>query len=273
MTRALFTSAATAAALAVAACGPALAQLTNRDGTVALDVPYVSTPQPVVERMLEMAEIEDGDFLIDLGSGDGRIPVTAAREYGIQAMGVDIDPERIREANENAQRNRVTDLVEFHEQDLFETSLAEADVLAMYLLSSVNLDLRPRILEEMRPGARVVSHAFNMGDWEPDEQDTVGYSRIYKWIVPADVAGDWRIEGAEGLDGPVTVSFEQRFQKIDGQAEVNGSTVPVQEASLSGADIRFVIDTGNGESRAFVGRVDGNTIVPGDDADWTAVRQ
>lgn len=149
-----------------------------------LDVPFVPTPQEVVDKMLELAKVGKGDFLIDLGSGDGRIPVTAAKQYGVRALGVDLNPQRIKEANERAKEAGVTDLVEFRQQDLFETDLSKADVLTMYLLPSVNLKLRPKIMKEMKPGSRVVSHAFDMGDWAPEQKVTVDGRTVYLWTVP-----------------------------------------------------------------------------------------
>lgn len=152
--------------------------------TPRLDVPFVPTPQAVVDKMLELAKVQKTDFLIDLGSGDGRIPVTAAQKFGVKALGVDINPQRIKEANERAQAAGVTSLVEFRQQDLFQTDISQADVLTMYLLPSVNLKLRPKILSDMKPGSRVVSHAFNMGDWTPEQEVTVDGRTVLLWTVP-----------------------------------------------------------------------------------------
>ncbi len=152
--------------------------------TPRLDVPFVPTPQQVVDKMLELAKAQKTDFLIDLGSGDGRIPVTAAQRFGVKALGVDINPQRIKEANERAQAAKVTNLVEFRQEDLFQTDLSQANVLTMYLLPSVNLKLRPKILSDMRPGARVVSHAFDMGDWAPEQKVSVDGRTVYLWTVP-----------------------------------------------------------------------------------------
>ena len=137
---------------------------------VRLDVPYVPTPQDVVEKMLDMAKLTKDDYHIDLGSGDGRIVITAAQR-GARSMGVDLNPTRIAEANENAKKARVIDRVTFVQANLFETKIGEANVLTMYLLQSVNLQLRPRILDELRSGSRVVSHAFSMNEWEPDQHE------------------------------------------------------------------------------------------------------
>jgi len=148
------------------------------------DVIYVPTPQAVVDRMLELAKVGKGDVLYDLGSGDGRIPVTAAKRFGIRAVGIDIDPERIREANENAQKNGVTQLVQFRQEDLFTTNFSEATVVTLYLLPDLNLKLRPRLLAELKPGTRIVSHQFDMGKWKPDRTVELGGRTIYLWTVP-----------------------------------------------------------------------------------------
>lgn len=148
------------------------------------DVIYVPTPQPVVDAMLELAEVKKGDVLYDLGSGDGRIPITAAQKYGVRATGIDINPVRIQEANTNAEKAGVTDLVTFKQEDLFETDFSDADVVTLYLLDSLNEKLRPRLLAELEPGTRIVSHAFRMGDWEPERTVQVDNSTIYLWRVP-----------------------------------------------------------------------------------------
>lgn len=149
-----------------------------------LDVPYVPTRQAVVDAMIELGQVSAGDIHYDLGCGDGRIVISAAKK-GATATGVDIDPQRIKEANENAQAAGVTDKVTFVEGNLFDMDFSDADVLTLYLLPDVNLKLRPKILQEMKPGSRVVSHAFHMGDWEPDEKIVVEGSTLYLWIVPA----------------------------------------------------------------------------------------
>lgn len=149
------------------------------------DVIFVPTPQPVVEAMLKLAEVGPGDVLYDLGSGDGRIPVTAAKLYGIRATGIDIDPERIAEANANAKAAGVTDKVRFRKADLFTSDFSDASVITLYLLPSLNEKLRPKLLAELKPGSRIVSHAFPMGDWEPEKTEVVEGSTIYLWRVPA----------------------------------------------------------------------------------------
>ena len=150
-----------------------------------LDVPYVATPQAVVDKMLELAEVTKADYLIDLGSGDGRIPITAAQRFGTKGMGVDIDPARVYQANANAINAHVQDKVEFKKQDLFETDISKATVLTLFLLPRLNLELRPRILSELEPGSRVVSNSFDMGDWAPDKTIRVENRTIYLWVIPA----------------------------------------------------------------------------------------
>jgi tRNA G37 N-methylase Trm5 len=149
------------------------------------DVIYVPTPQEVVDRMLEVAEVKKGDVLYDLGSGDGRIPVTAAKKFGIRAVGIDIDPVRIQEANENAKKNGVEKLVKFRNEDLFKASFREATVVTLYLLPELNYKLRPKLWRELKPGARIVSHQFDMGDWKPEKTIELNGRTIYYWTVPA----------------------------------------------------------------------------------------
>jgi Methyltransferase domain len=151
-----------------------------------LDVPYVPTPTAVVDTMLKVAKVGKNDVLYDLGSGDGRIPITAAKRFGTRGFGVDIDPERIKEANANAQKEGVSDRVKFAQQDLFKTDLSKATVISLYLLPRINLELRPKLLQ-LKPGTRIVSHAFDMGDWKPDQVINVNGTTVYYWVVPEKV--------------------------------------------------------------------------------------
>ncbi len=148
-----------------------------------LDVPYVPTNQETVEKMLELADVKPGDLVYDLGCGDGRIVITAAKKYGATGIGVDLDPQRIKEANENAEAEGVTDKVTFVQGDLFEFDFSKANVLTLYLLPSVNLELMPKLKKELKPGSRVVSHDFRMGDWEPEKTVKVGGDVIYLWTI------------------------------------------------------------------------------------------
>lgn len=164
-------------------CGAAFSQATAPKRSP--DVPYVPTPQPVVEAMLKLGEVKSGDILYDLGSGDGRIPVTAAKLYGVKGTGIDINPERIAEAEANAKEQAVTDKVKFLNQDLFEASISDATVVTLYLLPSINLKLRPKLWKDLKPGTRIVSHSFDMGEWQPEKRIEVDGRYLYLWRIPA----------------------------------------------------------------------------------------
>jgi hypothetical protein len=259
-----------------------------------LSVPYVPTPQEVVERMLQMAKVGPGDYVIDLGSGDGRIVVTAARKHGARGFGVDLNPARIIEANENARNAGVADKVAFYQRDLFETDLSQATVITMYLLPRVNLELRPKLLE-LKPGTRIVSHDFSMNDWTPDVKVTMdikdkygaigGDSDVYFWVVPAKTAGRWQWQlKVSGKTQRYEVVLEQKFQMISGTARVGGRSVRLQNARLRGDQISFsfTVDiNGAALKHDFSGRVEadgisGNVALTGSSMqgrlDWNAAR-
>ena len=219
-----------------------------------LDVPYVPTPRPVVAAMLDMADVGPDDYLIDLGSGDGRIPIMAAQR-GARALGVELDPNRVAEAANSAGLALVQDRVRFRRQDLFATPLREASVVTLYLLPDVNLRLRPRLLTELRPGTRVVSHNFTMGDWRPDEVRELGSSHIYLWIVPAPAEGRWAMETDGGENG--LLLLEQRFQDVSGSLDGRA----LSDVSLRGRALRFTIRS-EGGTRTFHGLVDDAAILP-----------
>ncbi|CAN5553061.1 methyltransferase domain-containing protein [soil metagenome] len=162
-------------------------QIFAQESSPSPDVRYVPTRQEVVDAMLDLAKVDESDVIYDLGCGDGRIVITAAKEFGATGVGIDIDPERIREANENAKKAKVNDQVEFKTANLFESEFSEASVVTLYLLTSLNLKLRPILLEQLKPGTRIVSHAFSMGDWDPEETVYVNGSTVHIWIVPEDV--------------------------------------------------------------------------------------
>ena len=154
------------------------------------DVVYVPTPQEVVDAMLELAQVKSTDVIYDLGSGDGRIPITAAQKYGARGVGIDINPERIKEANDNLKKANVGDKVKFLTADLFETNISEATVITLYLLPTLNEKLRPKLFRELKPGTRVVSHAFSMGDaWPPEKTLNVNGRNVYFWTIPANATG------------------------------------------------------------------------------------
>ena len=236
-------------------------------------VPYVPTPQEVVDRMLAMARVTPNDYLIDLGSGDGRIVVTAAKKHGARGFGVDLNPVRIREANENALKNGVSDRVEFFQRNLFETDLSSASVITMYLLPRVNMELRPRLLE-LQAGTRIVSHDFDMDDWKPDETVDLavrekygsagGTSSIYFWVVPAKVAGTWRWQqNIGGKTQACELVLEQKFQAVGGVLRIDGVPIKIADAKLRGDQLAFSATANVGGvsiRQAFSGRVAGASI-------------
>jgi hypothetical protein len=233
-------------------------------------IPYVPTPQLIVERMLEMAEVGANDFVIDLGSGDGRIPITAARKYGARALGVEIKPELVRLADRLATEAGVADKARFREQDLYKTPIADASVVTLYLPPSVNLKLRPKLLQELRPGARVVSQSYNMGGWLADERESVRGIDVYLWIVPARVAGEWEVD-----DGKLRfrLTLEQQFQEIAGSATFAGEIVALRGAKLRGERIDFALVLDDRNVIEFSGMIVGDTMRSHEGARaWTARR-
>lgn len=227
-----------------------------------LDVPFVPTPEEVVETMLRVAGVNKDDVLYDLGCGDGRIVVTAAGKYGVRATGVDLDPQRISESNDNARKARVADRVRFMQRDLFTMDISDATVMTLYLLPSVNLKLRPKFLTELRPGTRIVSHDFDMGDWKADQTIEVSGHTVYYWVIPANVSGTWNGKSGKGKDNH-TLRLTQQFQKVSGTLTVRGKEMPLKGVSLTGGALEFTADGGIDGIKApvrFKGRVEGNTI-------------
>ena len=232
-------------------------------GGPALDVPYAETRTEAVEKMLDMARVGPGDRVIDLGTGDGRMLLQAAAR-GAGGLGVDIDPVLVAGANASARRQGVSDRVTFRTQDLFDTPIADADVVTMFLLPDINLKLRPRLLSELRPGARVVSHAFTMGDWKPDLAERVGGSRLYLWVIPADVSGAWRLRDTRGERA---LTLDQKFQTITG-ALGNGAGL---DGRVDGERVAFTLREGD-QSVRYEGRVEGTKIVGNVPSEWDAAR-
>jgi hypothetical protein len=236
------------------------------------EVPYVQTPQNVVEAMLELAGVRGNDFLIDLGSGDGRIVITAAQKYGTSGVGVDYDNYLIKESTDKAAKAGVTERARFLKEDIFEADLSAATVVTMYLLPEFNLRLRPKLLAELRPGARVVSHDWDMGEWAPDAQievpapeKKVGLrkaSTLYLWIVPAQLAGRWETRVPVG-DGAMDVQleFEQAFQNLGGTARIDGAVRPIERAAVKGRYVAFRIDAPGGGAIRFQGNATSDRIV------------
>lgn len=209
-----------------------------------LDVPYVPTPLPVVQEMLRLADLKKEDIVYDLGCGDGRILIEAASQYGVKGYGVDIDAERIKESRKNAKAAGVDHLVEFYEQDLFQTDIRDASVVMLYLLSSVNLELRPKLLKELRPGTKVISHDFDMNEWLPDKTATVSVRgdthRVYYWVIPANITGNWNLKSN---DFPPEINsslhFHQIFQFPQGEIITEDRKYNLTEVQLKGNRISF----------------------------------
>jgi len=233
-----------------------------------LDVPYVPTKPEVVAEMLRMANVGQEDILYDLGCGDGRILITAAELYGTRGVGIDIDPERIKESVENAAKAKVTHLVKFIQGDLFEADFHEATVVSLYLLTSVNLRLRPRLFAQLRPGTRVVSHNYAMDTWKPDNSSVVMVNgqthNVYFWVVPANVSGTWEWSWVENSRNvPYVLELDQLFQWPNGRIKVGGSELGLRSVTLTGNRIRFLVDQEKGGktvTMVFEGRASGNTI-------------
>ncbi len=238
------------------------------DGTT----PYVVSPETVVDRMLWLAQPKAGERLIDLGSGDGRIVIEAAKRFGARGLGVDIDPRLVKLARANAERAGVQQLVSFEVQDLFETDLRGARVVTMYLLPEVNRKLVPRLLEQLKPGARVVSHDYDMGPWTWDEMIEVtlaekmvgplGRSRIFLWVVPADARGRWAAEIPQH-GGRWEFRIAQEYQLVDVDARLAAGPLVVRGARLRGEEIRIAVTGlvgGKAWNHMFRGTLAGGTI-------------
>ena len=214
-----------------------------------LDVPFVPTGEGVIRAMLELGGVDASDVLFDLGSGDGRIVVAAARDFGAQAVGVEIDSGRVALAQAYAEEVGVADRVCFLEDDLLEVDISPASVVTMFLLPHINLALRPRLLTELRPGTRIVSHTFDMGDWQPDQRIPAKYDSIFLWVIPANIAGTWQWQTAEGQG--YRIELEQHFQQLSGQLWIDERPAELQAARLWGDLLELVIsasETGQPES-------------------------
>jgi len=241
------------------------------------DINYVPTPEEVVIEMLKMAQVTQNDIVYDLGCGDGRIVITAAKVFGARGVGVDIDPVRIKESNENARKADVTNRVEFIEQDLFKTDISKATVVTLYLFPELNLRLRPKLLRELRPGTRIVSHEFDMEDWKPDNMGTVRNVKLYYkpnptvkdtnyyyWVIPADAAGTWHwtLTTSTGIRDYV-LRLDQQFQEISGRVNIKGQEIPIHNARLIGDQLSFTFRDKTDKQNAVMrlnGRISNDTI-------------
>ena len=258
---ALLTSAlaAHAAAPAAAAAATSSQDYSPSVGQEGKDVIWVPTPQSLVERMLEMANTKPTDYVVDLGSGDGRTVITAAKKFGARALGVEFNPDMVALAKRAAEKEGVADKAQFVQGDIFQTDFSKANVLTLYLLPSLNVKLRPTILN-MRPGTRVVSHAFTMDDWQADQVDSSEGRTAYLWIVPAKVAGTWKIDVTGGGARSYEATFLQQYQNIGGSARADNKSVPFSNGKLRGEAITFTIAEDANTKRDFTGRVSGNRM-------------
>jgi SAM-dependent methyltransferase len=225
-------------------------------------VPYLPSDAHVVEAMLELANVSAGDVLYDLGCGDGRIVIAAAKR-GARATGFDIDPQRLRESHDNAARLGLARKVRFVRRSFFDVDLRGASVVTLYLLPGVNVKLRPKLLWELRPGARVVSNNFDMKDWPADQRMAVYHRVLHKWVIPAWAGGDWRcVIDRDPLRERFVLNVNRRYQFMNGVARVHGHVVPISDGRIDGERIQFTLWHADycRPARHFTGRVSGGTI-------------
>jgi hypothetical protein len=245
----------------------------------------VPTPQVVVDQMLRVANVGANDYVIDLGSGDGVIVLTAAQRYQARGMGVDIDPELVKLANAEAARLGIADRAKFQVTDVFKADLSRASVVTLYLLPGMMIDLRPKIFNELKPGTRVVSHDYHFDDWRPDDSVTFDVpekekingtprATVYLWLIPARIGGRWtvQVEGGETYD----VTWRQNYQSVEATARSAGGTLKLQDAVLRGEKLQFAL-TSRGTRQLYTGRVTNDAMQGtvdlgrGKTARWTAV--
>ena len=248
--------------LAAAVCAqPAKKDFEPQVGQEGKDVISVPTPQGLVDKMLDMAKVTSSDYVIDLGSGDGRTVITAAKR-GARAQGIEYNPDMVELSTKNAEKAGVSDKAKFSKADIFESDFSQATVITMYLLPTLNVKLRPKILD-LKPGTRIVSHAFTMEDWTADQTDTFDGRTAYLWIVPAKVEGTWQLGQGE-------LSLKQMYQMVTGSLKNGAGTIPVN-GKLRGDQL--TLTAGNAE---YTGRVDGNkiegTVKGSTSGSWTATR-
>jgi hypothetical protein len=257
------------------------------------DTPYVQTPQNVVDKMLEVAKVGPKDFVIDLGSGDGRMIITAAKKHGARGFGVDLDRRLVTLSNRLAAKAGIADRAVFYERDIYQTDVSPASVVTIYLLPEVNLMMRPILLSTLKPGTRVVSHDYDMGEWPPDlafTMDAPGKpvgrdqkSKVFYWVVPAKAAGRWLWQSNEsGTPRAFELVLNQNFQKIEGALTADGKTVPIEDAKLVGDQVSFVAALEGAGRYEFSGRLVNNGLdgkqriqrsgTPAREQPWSAAR-
>lgn len=242
--------------------GSALAQNSGgsyepQRGQAGKDVIWIPTPDEVVTRMLQMVEVQPSDRVFDLGSGDGKIAIAAAREFGARATGLEYNPDMVAFSNRRAQEAGVADKVQFRQADIFQADFSSATVVTMYLLPALNLRLRP-LLFKMTPGTRVVSHSFSMGDWAPDETARIGYGDVFMWLIPANASGSWKLSAA-GLPD-TSLSLAQRYQVVSGDASFGEMRASLVRPRIAGAQLSFGLRDPKGQLWQFEGRVEGDRM-------------
>jgi hypothetical protein len=267
------------AALLLAFTAAAQQKFEPQVGQAGKDVIWVPTPDDVVDRMLTMAQVTPKDFVMDLGAGDGKIAIAAAKKFGARAIGIEFNPDMVKHANANAERAGVAGngagKATIRHGDIFQTDFTQANVITLYLLPALNMKLRPQLLS-MRPGTRIVSHSFTMEDWQPDEVSSMDGRRAYFWMVPANVMGNWTLDlNNQKLD----LTLEQVFQKITGTVMLQPIHAGLRDPLLHGSAISFNFVGQDGVRRDFSGRVNAGRMEgtfrdeKGGQGRWTATKK
>lgn len=228
-----------------------------RVGQSGKDVIWVPTNDAVADAMLKVAKVKSTDLVYDLGAGDGKIAIAAAKNFGATAVGIEYNKEMAELAKRNTARAGVADKVTIINGDIFVEDFSKATVVTMYLLPDLNLKIRPTILK-MAPGTRIVTNSFNMGDWEPDDTVGTGYAQGYFWVVPGNAAGKWSLKGVEGSQQPVTLEITQRYQRVGGVLNIYGKSQPILGATLSGNRLKFSFLDHSNQSRIVDVTLNGN---------------
>jgi SAM-dependent methyltransferase len=229
-------------------------------GQAGKDVVWIPTPDELVTRMLRLAQVTAQDYVVDLGAGDGKIVIAAARDFGARGLGLEYDPKLVEHAQRHAREAGVSDRADFRQADIFATDFSKADVVTMYLLPNLNLKLRPTLMA-MKPGTRLVSHQFTMGDWRPDETSWVQFRPAFLWIVPANVGGKWRAEWQEaGTATGAQLSVEQVFQEVKGGIEFGPIRTSLRSPRLQGSQLQFSFTDERGRVRAVDATASGDQL-------------
>ena len=249
-----------ASTLLAQASGSAAPQYEPQRGQAGKDVIWIPTPDKLVNRMLSMAQVQPSDYVIDLGAGDGKIVIAAVREFGAQGLGIEYNPDMVVHAQRNAQAAGVSDRARFEKADIFESDFSRATVITMYLLPHLNMKLRHRLMA-LKPGTRVVSHEFRLGDWVPDETSRVNGASVHLWLVPANFSGDWELRFPQRNGEAVAkLSVQQAFQNFTGRIAFQDFETSFREPKVAGDRVRFGFTDEDGRLRRFDGKLDGNML-------------